>query len=240
MTERLLDRQTELLKYLTSGAAIFETETDTSTRGANFGMDSRLLHLEARFSHEKRMAKIGWALSRTLDLLGTARSKFIRDFAETNPPLSIGRLENSRQFCSFLLARWGGDPPYLPDVAAFELAYAEVHAGDGRMGVINATDAPLGAIRRHPRAVLLRTNYDIRPIMEDLVAAPPPAPRDTRLAVTMLPDSADPVVFELPENIFVLLEGLDEFTDPGITEDEPGMKLFIADLVARGLVEIRQ
>ena len=72
MTERLLDRQTELLKYLTSGAAIFETETDTSTRGANFGMDSRLLHLEARFSHEKRMAKIGWALSRTLDLLGTA------------------------------------------------------------------------------------------------------------------------------------------------------------------------
>ena len=240
MTERLLDRQTRLLKYLTSGAAIFETETDASTRGANFGVDNRLLHLEARFSHEKRMAKIGWALSRTLDLLGAARNKFIRDFAEANPPVSIGRLENARQFCSFLSAHWAGDPPYLPDVAVFELAYAEVHAGEGPMAVISAADAPLGAIRRHPRVVLMRTNYDIRPIVEDHPAAPPPARRDTRLAVTMLPDSTDPVVFELPENIFALLEGLDRFIDPGIIQDEPGIHRLITDLVTRGLVETRQ
>jgi hypothetical protein len=239
MIERLLDRQTRLLKYLTSGAAIFETETDASKICINFGMNGRLLHLEARFSHEKRMAKIGWALSRTLDLLGAARNRIIRDFAEANPPVSIGRLENARQFCGFLSARWAGDPPYLPDVAAFELAYAEVHAGEGRGGVISAADTPLGAIRRHPRVVLLRTNYDIRSIVEDQLVAAPPAPRDTRLAITVLPGSADPVVFQLPENIFVLLEGLDRFTDPGLIQDESGIGKLIADLVVRGLIETR-
>src|SRR5439155_2522708 len=118
MAARLLDRQAELLEYLTSGEAIFGNSGDASLDRSPFGIDHGLLHLEARYSHEKRAAKIEWVLRRTFDLLGSDRDKPLHDFAEACPPVSIGRLENARQFHDFLLARWrdeAPEPAYLPD-----------------------------------------------------------------------------------------------------------------------------
>jgi len=235
MADRLLDRQVRLLEHLTGGAAIFGTGHGASIERAPQGIHGGLLHLEARFSHEKRMAKIEGVLSRTLDLLGTARAGIIRDFVEACPPVSISRLENAHQFHDFLSRRWLGEPPeppYLPDVASFELADAEVRVGK-RLGtdMDDASEVPRGAIRRHPRVVLLRCAYDIRPILGGRVGES--VRRDTRLAVAMPSDAKHPIVSELSPELFDLLEELDDFVNLEMSE-------FIADLTTRGLVEVRQ
>jgi hypothetical protein len=245
MAGRLLHRQTSLLEYLTSGAAIFGNAGDPSLDRTSFGIDPGLLHLEARYSHEKRMAKIKWVLPRTFDLLGNHRAGVLREFVETCPPVNIGRLENARQFHDFLLARWRAEPlelPHLPDVASFELAYAAVHGGgmheDGASE--NVLDAPRGAIRRHPGVVLLRCAYDIRPILEGGTCETAPLRCDIRLALAMPPGAADPIVCALSRELFALLELLDEFTDPDIIQDTPSADELITNLAENGILEVRR
>ena len=70
MTRRLLDRQLKLLDYLTSGEAIFPGPSGAALTPALQGIDPELLHLEARFSHEKRMEKIAAVFPLTFELLG--------------------------------------------------------------------------------------------------------------------------------------------------------------------------
>jgi hypothetical protein len=244
MPDRLLDRQVRLLEHLTSGAAIFGADRGASTDRTLRGIDDGLLHLEARLSHEKRMQKIEWVLTTTLDLLGSNRAAIIRDFVEACPPASISWLENARQFHDFLVARWlreAPEPAYLSDIASYELAYATVRAGEsGDVAASqDALEAPSGAIRRHPGVVLLRCAYDIRPILEGRAGEAGPAPRETRLAVAMSPGTDDPLVSELSSDLFELLEMLDRFADRAMFEDAPGLDELIADLAARGLVEVR-
>jgi hypothetical protein len=244
MSGRLLDRQVRLLEHLTSGAAIFGAVCGASTHGALQSIDGGLLHLEARFSHEKRMQKIEWVLTRTLDLLGNNRTLIINDFVEACPPVSISWLENARQFHDFLSARWrreAPEPRYLPDVASYELAYATVRAGEG--GVQNETaalEAPLGAFRRYRNVILLRCAYDIQPILEERTGDVAPDRRETLLAVAMLPGTDDPLICELSSDLFELLEMLDQFADPAIFADTPGLDTLIADLAEHGLIEVRR
>jgi hypothetical protein len=245
MPNRLLDRQVRLVEHLTSGVGIFGASRGISKDRALHGLDLGLLHVEARFSHEKRMQKIEWVLTRTLELLGSRRDAMIRDFVEACPPQGIGWLENARQFHDFLTVRWqreAPEPPYLPDVASCELAYATVRAGqsDETAALECASEAPHGAIRRHPSVVLLRCAHDIRPILEGRVSESDLARRETLLAVAMLPGTDDPLVFELSSELFELLEMLDRFTDPVIFRDTPGLDKLIADLAAHGLVEVHQ
>jgi hypothetical protein len=58
MSNQLIDRQVSLLEFLTSGATIFDDQSDAILDGSLRGIDRRLLRVEARFSHEKRMEKI--------------------------------------------------------------------------------------------------------------------------------------------------------------------------------------
>src|ERR1700732_4400546 len=51
MSNRLLDRQTKLLEFLTSGAVIFDDPGDVLGDYGLGGIDCGLLRLEARFSH---------------------------------------------------------------------------------------------------------------------------------------------------------------------------------------------
>jgi hypothetical protein len=243
MRERLLDRQVRLLEHLTSSVGIFGAARGISNDRALHGLDLGLLHLEARFSHEKRLQKIEWVLTRTLDLLGSQRAAMIRDFIDACPPAGISWLENARQFHDFLKARWQHEvpePPYLPDIAAYELAYATVRAGEN-VGAAPSGPSPepaLGAIRRQPDAVLLRCKYDILPILEGSDAAP--ARRETRLAVAMLPGTDEPRVSELSSDLFELLEMLDQFADRAIFQDTPGVNQLIEDLTAAALIEVRR
>jgi len=60
----LLDRQVRLLEYLTSGEAIFDDGRGSLRDPILQGIDRRLLHIEARFSHEKRMDKIAAVMAK--------------------------------------------------------------------------------------------------------------------------------------------------------------------------------
>ena len=241
MTDRLLDRQSRLLDYLTSGAAIFDSSGDPAREPVLSGIDRGLLRLEARYSHEKRMAKIEWVLNRTLSLLGSNRSLIVRDFAEVCPPMSAERLENARQFYDFLSARWQSqspEPPYLPDIALFELTYAAVRGGAMR-NPAPATGSCLrpGSIRRHPNVTLIHCAYDIRPALEG-IAETAPVRSDTRFAITLLSGVAEPVVCALSCELFAALEMFDEFVDPDAFQDMPGADDLIASLTAGGFLEV--
>jgi len=238
MANRLLDRQARLLAYLTSGAAIFGEEGVAAD--PLLGIDPALLHLEARFSHEKRMEKISAAFPKTLQMLGANRAAVIRGFVEACPPSDISRLANARQFHEFLLARWqdeAPEPAHLPDVAACEVACATVRAGaDEAPQEEGGTRAPPFGIRRHPGVVLLRCRHDVRPIFEQDSQAVP-VRRDTPLAVVMPPGAHGVQVMELLPVVFDLLAALGDWTDPATFGSAPEASGLIRDLIEHGLVE---
>jgi hypothetical protein len=240
MRSPLLDRQASLLEHLTSGAAIFRTQAAAAS-GRDLGIHAGLLHLEARFSHEKRMAKIRWALPKTLELLGSSRSSIVRDFVEACPPASISRLENARQFHDFLSTRWTiqqPDPPYLLDVAAFELAYATVLGSRGEAAKASHAAAEHG-IRRHPGVVLVRCRYDVRSILEGGADEQEIAERDTPLAISMPRGTAEPILSILSAQLFESLELLDDFFDLNELSGLPELSSLLTDLADRGLIEVR-
>jgi len=246
MTKRLLDRQSSLLAYLTSGAAIFGDAEPQGVDPALQGIDLRLLGIEARFSFEKRMEKIAAIFPLTFDALGGHRERLVREFAETRPPFNIGRLENARQFFDFLSARWCSEPPapaHLPDVAACELAFESARiATEDRLA--DKRNRPAGAsvpqVRRSPAVVLLRSAHDIRPLFENASDAEPPIARDMPLAIVAQASAAPPRIFELAPEIFDLLGSLDEWVDQAIFDECEDAGQLISDLATAGLVEIRR
>jgi hypothetical protein len=281
MAKPLLERQVSLIAHLTSSVAIF------GGAGGSVpdldGIDPALLRVEARFSYAKRMEKITAVLPRTFELLGSSRDTHVRAFVETCPPTTLSRLENACQFHRYLRSCWtrqAPDPPYIGDVAAFEIAWAKVDADPEHHSSDPATRAdhvPGGSIRRCPHVILLRCAYDIRPIFEaSLPAAPPgsagvspaleratgigvavigsaggtpalpggdgpvPVERDTPLVVALPPGADGPQVFEVIPALFDLLSVLNDWTDPQGLDDDLDFAKLVADLAARGLVEVRR
>ena len=168
-------------------------------------------------------------LTTTFDLLGGDRALVIRDFVEACPPHGISWLENARQFHEFLSARWqheAPEPPYLPDVASYELAYATVRAGQREEAA--AIEAP--ARRRPPspqcRAAALRLRHPTDPGGDGLVT-PARSRRETLIAVAMLPGTDEPLVSELSADLFAFVEMFDQFADPAIFEDVPELDALI-------------
>jgi hypothetical protein len=228
MADTLLQRQARLLEHLTGAGAIFG-EGDLSSDA--FGFHRGLLHLEAKFSHQKRMEKIEAVLPRTLALLGADREATVRAFAETHAPDSIRWLDNARQFHQFLRARQeeqAAAPAWLADVAAFEIAWAEA---PGKNGAPRAKSGIPGSLRRHPAAVLLRSAYDIAPVLHE--RADEAAPHESFLAIALPEGKKAPELYVLSRELFELLEVLDDFTDE-LAEIPDAV---IARLTASGLIE---
>jgi hypothetical protein len=240
MPSPLFARQSSLLDYLTSGAAIFGKGSGLPASLA--GIDSGLLRLEARFSYEKRIAKIAAILPRTLALLGDAAAPLFPEFAESCRPETLASLGNARQFVEFLTARWQlqqPEPPYLPDVAACEIALAEIGTEeDGPAKPVPAGGAP-GAVRRAANLVLLRCGHDVRPLFEGDAAAVPIA-RETLIAVAMPPGGDRPLTAELLPAVFELLSRIEDFTDLAALGDVPRLDEMIVALAAHGLVELSE
>lgn len=244
MPPRLLDRQVTLLEYLTSSRAVFGDNGGESSNPALQGIDQGLLRLEACFSHEKRMEKIGAVFSKTIRLLGADYAAIVREFVEAYPPIDITRLENARQFYDFLCARWrrvSPEPPYLGDVAACEFAIAKARVGAGAGVSEPATRVPArDGIRRHPGVILLHCAYDIRPIFEGGPGEADPVRRDTSLVIAMPPDAEHPKVFELLPPAFDVLATLDDWTDRVALGSAPELDDLICVLVEHRLVELRR
>jgi hypothetical protein len=210
-------------------------------------IDPGVLHLEARFSHEKRMEKIAGVFPRTFDLMGRGRPAIELDFAAACPPVAIGRLENARQFHNFLLTRWRLQPPtprYLSDLSACELACVEARDRSNAAWVAKEPPikhirvGPRCVIRRHLGVVLLRCRYDIRALFEAGIIRPPPTKRAITLAIAIPPGAADPRIVELDDTVFDLLAALDDWTERRAFGETPEAQALIADLSTRGLLEL--
>jgi hypothetical protein len=245
MVTRLLDRQVNLLEYLTSSAAIFGGEGDAIFDQTLQGFDRGLLRLEACFSYEKRMEKITAVFPQTLQLLGADQAAIMREFIAACPPFDITRIENARQLYEFLCARWqhtSPQPPYLRDVAACEFACAQVRitTSSEESEPAGNEHAPRGCIRRLPGVVLLRCAYDIRPIFEAGSGEATPVERDTALAIAIPPDAEHPKVFEVLPLVFDLLAVLDDWTDRSALGLTSELDDLICDLAEHGLVEVRR
>jgi hypothetical protein len=245
MAKPLLEQQVNLIEHMTTGAAIFGTEGDLSLASDVEGIDRTLLRIEAQFSYAKRMEKITAVLPRTFALLGTGETAIVQEFVEICPPTTINRLENARQFQQFLLSRWGHetpDPPYIRDVAACELACAEVDADvqDRESQLGKASCTPRRGIRRCRAAVLLRCAYDVRPIFEAGLQQAVPKRRETLLVIALPPGANRPQVLEVVPAIFALLAALDDWAEPVTLHEDPDFAGLLMDLTARGLVEVRE
>jgi hypothetical protein len=239
-TKGLLDRQVRLLEYLTSSDAIFGDSCGSLCDTILQGIDRRLLHIEARVSHEKRMDKIAAVFPKTLALLGEDRDAVVREFVHACPPVDIGRLENARQFSDFLISRWGTRRPalpYLPDVTACELALARVRidADSSPAAAKTPTHTGPSEIRRKSGIALLRTRFDIRPIFEDERGEISPIERLVPLAISFR--AGELGIFELAPEVFDLLAALGSWTAVDELPDAEGL---IADLREAGLLEERR
>jgi hypothetical protein len=245
MATRLLDRQVKLLEYLTSGVAIFGDGEDMPLAPALRGIDLRLLRLEARFSHEKRMEKIIAALPRTFHRLGVDRAAIVRAFVEACPPTGITRLENARQFYDFLCARWRHEPPeppYLPDVSACEFAITKLRNSSKAPLSNPASGGPprVNNVRRHRDVILLRCAYDVRPIFEGGHDEALAVERDTRLAFAIPRGVEQPMIFELLPPIFDVLGVLDNWMDRSVLGTGPEVDELTGELEQHGLIEMRR
>jgi hypothetical protein len=242
MTSRLLERQVRLLEFLSSSAAIFGDGDDSPLDPALQGLDRGLLRLEARFSYEKRLAKVITVFPKTFEILGVGRDAIVRAFVAACPPIDVSRLDNARQFYDCLCMRWRcapPDPPYVRDVAACELACAQIRVGaeDPRVKRSTGRSPPRNSIRRQAGVVLLRCAYDIRAIFEGDSAGAAPAKRDVPLVIGIPPGGDQPRVFEVPAVAFDLLAGLDDWTDAATFGAAP-LKQLIGELAEHGLLEV--
>lgn len=240
MAKRLLDRQAKLLEYLTSAEAIFGDGCSTSRDPILQGIDGVLLHIEARFSHEKRMEKVEAVFPKTFALLGDDRDAVVREFVHACPPVDIGRLENARQFRDFLISRWENrppTPPYLPDVNTCELACAQVRIDAYSPLVVAKSPAHTGPseIRRNPGIALHRTRFDIRPIFEGERGGISPIERAVPLAIAF--QSGELGILELTPEVFDLLAALNTWVAVDEITDAEGL---ITDLRDAGLLEERR
>jgi hypothetical protein len=246
MTSPLLERQLSLLNYLTSAEAIFGDREPMHSDPSLHGIDRSLLHLEARFSHEKRMEKIAGIFWHTLKLLESDRELVERAFVEGCPPVSIGRLENARQFHDFLIDYWRREPhrlPYIADVAACEFALAQARdrgrrePGAGQRIGDNGEPSALPAVRRDPGVILLRCRYDIRFIFTSDGAQRTPQARDVALSVTARHDGREPDVAEIDLTVYDLLCALEAWTPLRLFQKRSAAQRLVAELVTRGLLE---
>jgi hypothetical protein len=245
MANRLLDRQISLLEYLSSAAAIFGDQTDAPVDPALQEIDGGVLRLLARFACNKRLEKIVAVFPRTLEILGADQRSVLREFVEASRPTNKSTLTNAREFHEFLSARWRCEPPkpaYLPDVAACEIAMAEVRKvveAHERPAKNGKGDGPARAIRHRRSVAPLRCAHDIRSIFDAGSGAIVPSKRDTSLVVILPAGFRDVRIVEVAPVVVDALTLLDDWADPSALDGFGDRKSLVSHLAAHDYIEVR-
>ena len=241
----LIDRQTNLLRHLTSQAFIFGTDQlDAAAEDPDLlGIDVRRLRLEAEFSYNKRIKRIRQTFERTAALLGHGFPAIARDFASSHPPETYERYPDARRFFDHFIERWAGKPPtpaWAADTAAVELALSRSRTlrptamETSAMAACPTRSSP-PCYRTHPCAVLVRCDHDVRPLFEPARSGQPVTRQRVFLAVLASQVQRRPTVMELAPEAFALLELSTEWAQPG-----PGRSALVERLAAQGLVLVRR
>jgi hypothetical protein len=245
VANRLLDRQTSLLEYLSSTAAIFGDQADAPVDPALQGIDQGVLRLHARFACNKRIERIIAVFPRSFEILGADQRLILREFVELSRPTNKSTLANAREFHEFLSARWRCEPPnpaYLPDVAACELAMAEarnVAEDHERPAKKGKSDGPKRGIRRRHSVVPLRCAHDIRSIFDAGSGGVVLPKRDTSLVVALPAGFRDVRIVEVAPVVVDVLTLLDDWVDPSALDAFGDRENLVSDLAAQEFIEVR-
>ena len=203
--QRLLARQTSLLRYLTDPAAY-----DVASSDAAFAaMDEERLRLIGRMSLSKRMDKIRTALPRTFTYVPHVENLSEAEFASQFPPYTNLRYDNAKQFVEYLRHLWTErpmEPTFLPDLAAVEAAVVKVNAilpetDDRKPGKV---DVPLFRLARNIE--LLNCGHDVRTFFAGGAEREPPVERSVSLVVGTTHGGA-PRICEISSKVFDFLTG---------------------------------
>jgi hypothetical protein len=245
MANRLLHRQTSLLEYLSSAPAIFGDQADAPVDPALQGIDRGVLRLVARFACNKRIERIIAVFPRTFEILGAEQRLILRQFVEVSRQASKSTLGNARDFHEFLSVCWQCEPPkpaYLPDVAACELAMAEVRnvvEDHERPATKSRTDGPERGIRHRRSVVPLRCAYDIRSIFDVGPEQAVPPKRETSFVVTLAAGFRDVRIVEVAPVVVDALTLLDDWVDPSTLDAFGDRENLVSHLAAHELIEVR-
>ena len=248
---RLLDRQTALLRHLTSEAFIFGGPAlevavrDPDLRGMNLGQ----LRLEAEFSYSKRMSRIREGFSRTAALFGPRFGAVTRGFAAARPPKTYERYPDARAFYEYFMAHWADDPTvpdWAGDVASVEVALAQARTLRPRRARADAlaacpVDPSLLHYRRHPCVLPARCRHDVRPLFDPRQSDQPVEERDVPLAV-FAAAGRPPEIVELSPDAFELLERARDWSHLTLEAGdagEDGPTALIVALAAQGMMLVR-
>lgn len=214
--QRLIDRQTRLLRHMTSPAFIFGTEELASAvQDPDLeGMDIPRLRLEAEFSHSKRMKKLRQTFQRTAALWGHEFSAITRDYASAHPPRTYERYPDAKCFFDYFLENWAhkpSTPAWAVDMAAIELALSRARTlrptAMENEAVAECPKQPCSSwYRTHPCAMLMRCGYDVRPLFEPARAGEAVTQRQIHVAVLASRGRRRPLVMELAPDAFALME----------------------------------
>jgi hypothetical protein len=236
----LLDRQTAILEFLTDPLAFNSGQADPALQG----IDLSHLRLEGALSLGKRMDKIRSCLPRTFEYLVHSPAMSAEAFAHRFPPFSAARNDNAAQFVEYLHFLWQEelpDPPFLPDLAALELAIAKAITLENNPSACPAGDETAADYRLNANAQLLLCQFDVRVLFDGSAERAPPAERSVHLVIVPPIEGDMPRVFEVSAEFFSLLNGVGDWRRLDELGGAAGgaQRAQIASLTRHGMVEIR-
>ena len=247
--QRLIDRQTVLLRHMTSPAFIFGTEElESAARDPQLeGMDLGRLRLEAEFSYNKRIGKIRQSFERTATVLGQEFSAIARDYASTHRPETYQRYPDAKSFFDYFLRNWAhrpSTPAWAADVATVELALARARtlrpASMEDEALAGCPENPGSSwYRTHPCTLLIGCAHDVRPLFEPARSGEAVERRQVHVAVLAPRRRRRSLVMEVAPEAFALMERAVEWTrlDPEAVSNAD--KALVEHLAGQSLVLVR-
>jgi uncharacterized protein len=236
----LLDRQTEILRYLANPTAFAKKPPG---EGAPAGADAAHLALLGGLILAKRWRKIESVLPATCRCIDAHAQQLIEQFAVAHPPVSLGRRENARQLHEFLVEPGAHiEPEYLLDLVRLELVIAATtfmsreRERTSRPGPTLASDWRSIDIRATGGLTVLETAYDLRAVIDG--ATPAGLERGPARHVAVVPGGDAARVFWLDRDTSELLLTLTEWTTVQADDSEDVARL-VHSLARHELIEVR-
>ena len=238
---RLIDRQSSLIDYLLDPHAFGAGVVPGPVPPELAGLSADGLKINGLFSLGKRKEKVAATIPRTWAALGGKPQYDFFAFASGFPQQDPTRRSNAVQFVRYLEQVWDRfppEPPWLPDLARYELAMAEALDSTGKTNAAPPDGTPYPAVRRRSGVELLTCAYDLRSLVDASVGASAPPRRTTRLAVVAEDGGRDLRTFELAPAPYDLLHRLGAWCAiETLNASKDDLADMIDALVERGLLE---
>jgi hypothetical protein len=169
----------------------------------------------ARHVRAKRLDKVVTVFHWTFRLLDDRAPALLRTYCDERPPMTISKLEEGQRFFAFLTERTDLEPPYVYDVARYELSLVEfgrrwsrpplvAHGERSKGGKVSTVKVPTLS----SSALIVEFDYDLSTVLPALQAGGRPAhPVAGAASVLFCPDrdSAVPRALALGADLRALL-----------------------------------